>query len=131
MGLRPYDRKGDWILVARSEEFGQFVRDVMGMDSLREAERKCGLSTTYLNSMRNGLVPGPDALAQFATGYGLTDQYKERLLQLAGEVRSEINGETYVQLACILAGLSTSRRLAVLECFRTYQEEQETEEEAA
>lgn len=124
-------KRGGEILMAKSTEFGQFVKDIIGPDGIRKAAHKIGVSPSYMSSILVGYIPNEDKLAKIAEVYELNEVLTKKLFDLAKETREDIDEETLIQTACVARGLDASQRLAVLDLFRQLTEDSKARQSAA
>lgn len=67
-----------------NEEFAVAIKRIVGNRSLRGISRLTGISHTYVDDLKWGIVPSYQVLQQFADGMKLTDEQREELFDLAG-----------------------------------------------
>lgn len=92
---------GGKIIVAISEEYAQFIRDVTRPVGLAQAASQTGISEAYISRMLQGHVPSSKINARFARGFDLSPDQTQRLFQLAGNVNDEVvASEDLIQTAC-------------------------------
>lgn len=65
-------------------KFAEAILQIIGSRSLRQVSRLTGISHTYVDDLKWGIVPSYQVLQQFAAGIGLDADATAKLFEIAG-----------------------------------------------
>lgn len=88
------------ILLARSEEFREVMRDIIGNLGLRAASAKIDVSAAYMGTIKDGTIPSDAVLAKIVAAFEVQGELAERFWRAAQGGKPELELESIVHFAC-------------------------------